>query len=74
MWQGGPLREWSDEKQDGFISYEDPKRGVYGFAGDYVCDDCGETFCGVYQYRGKWICGGICMEQVDPAERERLIA
>lgn len=46
MWDGGPLREVSPVRRDGW----------YGFTGRYVCDDCGVPASGIYEFLGDWLC------------------
>lgn len=54
MWQGGPLRNWSESK-----TALTPIRHVEGFVGSYACSSCRKTCNGVYRVREdfSWLCG-----------------
>jgi hypothetical protein len=50
MWPNGPLRRWSVKPHSGWIPY-----GSGGYAGPYVCSECGKDVPGVYS--PNWLCG-----------------
>jgi hypothetical protein len=57
MWEGGPLRRWSDGPQGrGWTSYQSPT--LRGFAGSYVCEACQASVAGVYYVPCalQWLC------------------
>jgi hypothetical protein len=59
QWDGGPVRQITTERKGSWIV-----RGDGTFAGQYVCDGCGEPSIGVYgpSEGNKWLCGG-CRNQ-----------
>jgi hypothetical protein len=70
MWNGGPLRQWSDRPMTGkSIRYE--HGDTVGYAGAYVCEKCKETVAGVYRVHPtlKWFCGP-CRERL-PSKGKR---
>jgi hypothetical protein len=58
MWEGGPLRQWSDTRQTsgGWLYYTNSQ--MTGYAGSYVCDECRQSTPGVYYVSSvkKWLC------------------
>ena len=51
MWVGGPLRNWSPEREDGTLAH------ATGFVGAYVCSACWNPVHGVYRVPpGVWVC------------------
>ncbi len=68
MWEGGPLRWWSDTYVDGYLR----RKPGLGYVGTYVCSECRRNVPGVYpggssQY--KWICGP-CRERLRPKQEQ----
>lgn len=66
MWEGGPLRQFSDKREaTSWHRYQSPI--LEGYAGQYVCDDCQEAVVGVYRQKstGKWLCRA-CYDSVRP--------
>lgn len=52
MWDGGPLRQWAEEKPSAsWIPYA---RG--GYVGPYVCEECQKAVGGVYRTASGWVC------------------
>ena len=61
MWDGGPLRQFSQTQVSSHYS------GYYGailrgYAGSYICDQCkrpsgGVYFCYLSESRKEWLCG-----------------
>jgi len=71
MWQGGPLREWSETKTPATsMSY-----GKVGYAGRYGCDRCLKAVNGVYLVQetsssaGMWLCSD-CRQNVRPKQAQ----
>jgi hypothetical protein len=59
MWNGGPLRQFSDtQAKSHYIAYSG--RFLTGYAGSYVCDRCRRPSPGVYLFKEthQWLCGG----------------
>jgi hypothetical protein len=62
MWEGGPLRQFSDTQRGGhYIAYSSAI--LTGYAGSYVCDRCRRPSVGVYlshpsETENEWLCGG----------------
>lgn len=66
MWDGGPLRQFSDRQAGGhYVAYSSPI--LTGYAGSYACDRCKRPCAGVYLVRPakSWLCGG-CRRKVRP--------
>ncbi len=63
MWEGGPLRLWSESANSRCpILFS---AAISGFVGAFVCEECLKPSGGVYQSRGKeqkWVCG-VCNEK-----------
>jgi hypothetical protein len=74
MWEGGPLRNWSDRKAT--LSPMSHNRG--GFVGAYVCERCLGSCDGVYLVREEqsWLCGAcktvVTTKQEQPAQLRRI--
>lgn len=59
MWDGGPLREWSETRPSPhWIPY-----GKGGYVNSYYCEHCQRPVPGVYQVQSRWICGTCKAEQ-----------
>lgn len=78
MWNGGPLRQCSDEHHNGFQYYEHtdrnhPELSWRGYTGAYVCEGCQKPCAGVYRVLAvkKWLCGG-CRKAVRPSKRRSV--
>ena len=73
MWEGGPLRNWSDRKTT--LTPMSHNRG--GFVGAYVCERCLGSCDGVYLVREEqsWLCGAcraaVATKQQQPAQLRR---
>jgi hypothetical protein len=71
-WDGGPLRQFSDDPQSGWSPYDN---GPRKYAGSYVCENCGAKCVGVYFVSQNpppgsaksWICGP-CKEKLRPKQ------
>jgi hypothetical protein len=53
-WTNGPLRQWfKDKTKSGLV-----KLASGGYAGQYICDQCGLPVNGLYfsRRKAKWIC------------------
>jgi hypothetical protein len=70
MWDGGPLRQFSDRQAAAhYVAYSSPI--LKGYAGAYVCDQCRRPSAGVYHVRdGRWLCGP-CRKGRLPRESEQ---
>lgn len=68
MWEGGPLRQWSDKSHgSGWNYYENSQ--MKGYAGSYVCGKCSNPVVGVYRVdAGDWICAA-CKSGKMPQKR-----
>jgi hypothetical protein len=58
MWDGGPLRQFSERQAGGhYVAYSSPI--LTGYAGSYVCDRCKRPCSGVYLAgpAKSWLCG-----------------
>lgn len=66
MWEGGPLRNFSETRMNGWISAHHG-----GFLGPYACEECRETTDGVYRTDGGWL-GGCCWDA--SSRRRRALA
>lgn len=52
MWEEGPLREYSlNREKQGQAPLDSG-----GYAGMYVCGECGASVVGVYRVANNWIC------------------
>jgi ribosomal protein S27AE len=75
MWEGGPLRNWSDRKTT--LTPMSHNRG--GFVGTYVCERCLGSCDGVYLAREeqRWLCGAcktvVTTKQEQPAQLRRAL-
>lgn len=67
MWEGGPLRQWSDKARGSAWNYYEKAQTV-GYAGSYVCDKCSNPVYGVYRLNQGWICAA-CKAGKSPAKR-----
>jgi hypothetical protein len=67
MWEGGPLRRWSQAKTP-----QTPMGHSTGFVGSYVCGQCLEPSEGVYRLREPqgWLCGA-CKRKLETAGSAR---
>jgi hypothetical protein len=56
MWEGGPLRQFSETSISGRTQYQSHWRS--GFAGRYICDECQKPVVGVTLSKGSstWCC------------------
>jgi len=76
MWEGGPLRQWSETRHGGNWLASD--RG--GFTGSYVCGECRQPCDGVYLARHvqKWLWGAckaaVATRQEQPAQTPVTVA
>ena len=62
MWNGGPTRQFSLER--GAASWTPYDGG--GYAGQYICDDCGNPVVGLYKAsHGMWRCAD-CRSKAKP--------
>ena len=54
MWPSGPSRRFSQ------VSNSQAKTPLEtgGYAGSYVCQECGDNCVGVYETPFGWVCGG----------------
>ena len=58
MWEGGPLRNWTERATS--VTRLKYSGAIGGYVGAYLCEGCGQVSDGVYQSRGaeqKWLCG-----------------
>jgi hypothetical protein len=79
MWPGGPLRLFSTPAQAGkdghlagWIRYT--HADMDGWAGPYVCEACRKAGAGVYEVKGKWICGGRRNPKAAARKKRRPVA
>jgi len=85
MWEGGPLRQFSETRVSSYVSYSSPI--MTGFAGSYICDACQRACKGVRRMGEPnngagmasratvgWLCGTCIEGRKVRTPRERQVA